>query len=520
LGPEDSGAPGSYLTIEAVPGAPVVLDGSDPEVNDALLDNWLRYQDSIYYTDLTWGDTDCENGSSPGYVGEQWEGDSRRYLLYKGASQWNDFVAAPAGKAYYDCNGRLYVVTYEADDPDGHEMHVSRWATGVTLAGADYVRIRNLEFRYYGVFGVFLTKPGADYNVIEGNAFHGNGECHIRVGKYATPGSSNNLIQDNHLYERGYRDSGWTWDVAYDHAAFAGVLLTFVGPGNVIRRNTSIGGWDAIDVTVQSHHTDVYENTVQECMDDGIEIDNEPGQNIRVWENRIRDCYSGISNQGWFRGDYWNTGPVYIFRNVIEGGNDPQGRTDLTGGGEGYYSHYAFKVGGDMDWLGRVYYYHNTISISASPYDGNGLQAAGGAHFSGVVSRNNLWSVSGKVYDLRYATAIRQHDMDYNNLHNAGTPTDAQFVRWSGDGGPEGNGLYRNLADLQTYTGQELHSISNNGTLFNPDLSLRAGSPEIDAGCVLVGFNDRGPWAYQGRKPDIGAFEFRPQYLPIILRVR
>jgi len=235
-------------------------------------------------------------------------------------------------------------------------------------------------------------------------------------------------------------------------------------------------------------------------------VDNEPGQNIRVWDNIIRYCFSSISNQDWFLGDYWNSGPVYVFRNVIEGDGDPQGRTDTNG--DTYDSKYAFKVGTDEDKIGRIYYYHNTISLEYSSGGGNGVQDAGGDHFSGVVARNNLWAVGGRVFRLRHQTTVSYHDFDYDNLHNAGTATDTRFIEWSNSGGPEGNGVYRNLSDFQTYTGQESNGISDNGTLFNSDLSLQAGSPEIDAGCVIVGFNDRGPWAYSGQKPDIGAFEY------------
>jgi uncharacterized repeat protein (TIGR01451 family) len=240
-------------------------------------------------------------------------------------------------------------------------------------------------------------------------------------------------------------------------------------------------------------------------MDDAIEVDDQPGYNIRVWGNTIRHCFSGISSQGWFRGDYWNAGPIYVFRNVIQGGRDPFGRSDVTG--EVYYTNYAFKVGADNEWPGRIHYYHNTISIPDSPLNGNGIQDAGGRYFSGIVSRNNLWNVSWRVFSLRYSTTIVDHDMDCDNLHNVGTPTDSKFVAWSRDGGPDGDGVYRNLTNFQVYTGQEMRGISDNGTLFDADLSLQSGSPEIDAGCVIVGFNDRGPWAYQGAKPDIGAFE-------------
>jgi hypothetical protein len=460
LGVEDSGTPGNYLTIEAAPGEHVILDGSDVDLNDPAVDNWHHYQNDIYYTDVPWGDSQCSIDSLPNYIGEQRGGDGTRYLLYDGGtSDWDDFLAAPSGKAYYDCGGpyrgRLYVVTYDADDPDNNEMHVSRRGVGLVLAGADYVRIRNLEFRYYGLYGVYLTQPGADHNVIEENTFHGMGRYHIRVGAWGTLYSSDNLIQDNHFYERGYRDSGWTGDMQYRYAPSVGIRLNYAGPGNVIRRNTLKGGSDAITMGWQSHNTDVYENVIEEYMDDGIEVDDQPGQNIRVWGNIIHHCYSGISNQDWFIGDYWNTGPVYIFRNVIMGGSDPQGRTDVNG--DVYFSNYAFKVGTDEDWVGPVYYYHNTISIPDSPVGGNGVQDAGGDHFSGIVARNNLWNVRGRVFYLRYPTTVTRHDFDCDNLHNAGTPTDTRFIQWSSSGGPEGNGVYRNLSDFQAYTGAARH---------------------------------------------------------------
>ena len=508
----DSGTPGHYLTIEAAPGEHVVLDGSDPDLNDTTVDNWhlyqgsLYYPGSVYYTDLAWGDSGCDGGSLPHYVGEQRGGDGMRYLLYQGTGEWNDFLAAPPGKAYYDCAGRLYVVTYDADDPDNREIHVSRQYIGLDLVGADYVRVRELEFRYYGIYGMHLGKPGADHNIIEGNTFHGIGRYLIRVGDWDTSSSSDNLIQDNHFYERGYRDSGWTGDAQYHYANSIGVRLNYAGPGNVVRRNTFKGGTDAIDVGWQSLDTDVYENLIEEYMDDGIEVDDQPGYNIRVWGNTLRYCFSGISNQGWFKGDYENAGPVYVFRNVIVGGPDPEGRGDLDG--NPYFTAFAFKVGWDLQAYGRLYYYHNTVAFSGSTSDGSGIQNAGGAYFSGLVTRNNLWQVNDKVTNLRLPTTVTGHDLDCDNLHNPGTPTDTRFARWSNSGGPNGNGTYRNLADFQRYTGQELHGISNNGTLLNPDFSLRAGSPEIDAGCVITGFNDRGPSAYKDARPDIGAFEY------------
>jgi hypothetical protein len=520
---ENSGEPGAYLTIEAAPGAQVILDGSDSDLNDPDSDNWLHYQDSIYYTDLAWGDPECGSITLPGYVGEQRDGDGVRYLRYQGTDEWDDFLSSPPGSAYYDCQGRLYVVTYDADDPDNHEMHVSRQRYGIVLAGADYVRIRNLQFRYYGSYAIYFTNPGASYNVIEGNTFHGIGRYHIRVGNSIDSPNSDNLIQNNYFYERGFRDSGWTWRLQHDFAGTVGVRLLNSGPGNVIRRNTFWGGSDGIGVVVQSHETDVYDNVIRSCMDDGIEVDNEPGYNIRVWGNRISYCYTGISNQGWFSGNYWNSGPVYILRNVIRGGQDPVGRADLNE--DGYHTAFAFKVGSDQDYFGRVYYYHNTIYIPDSPTNGSGVQDAGGAFFSGLVARNNIWSVTRLAIKLREPTTTVLHSLDCDNLYNSDTDTDAPLIEWSDSGGPEGDGVYRTLADFQAYTGQEMHGISDDSTRFRWDLSLGAGSPEIDAGCVIVGVNDQIPAEYEGDMPDMGAFEYQfgaagePSiYLPLVLR--
>ncbi len=68
----------------------------------------------------------------------------------------------------------------------------------------------------------------------------------------------------------------------------------------------------------------------------------------------------------------------------------------------------------------------------------------------------------------------------------------------------------RSLSDFQTATGQELNGISGDGPAKWFDHRLKVGSPEIDHGCVITGFNDRGPWKYLGPSPDIGAVEWKP----------
>ena len=502
----DSGEDGAFITIEAEPGGDAVLDGSDPDLNDQSADNWLPFSESIYFTDLSWADDSCSKRTLPGYVGEKIDGDSVRYLLYEGSSQWGDFLLAPPGSAFYDCEKRLYVKTYQEDDPDHHEMHVSRFRNGVVLAGADFLRIRNIEFRFYGDYGIYFANPGADNNVIEGNSFHGIGLYHIRIGQSSSPSSSDNMIQDNEFYENGFRDSGWTWNEQYRQAAVTGIRLLDAGPGNIIRRNNFMSGTDAISIVNQSHNTDVYENKIFDCMDDGIEVDNEPGQNIRVWANEIHYCFSGISNQDWFTGVYYESGPVYIFRNVIIGGNDPGERENSLG--EIYHTAYAFKVGSDEDRPHDIYYYHNTVIIPDSFLNGNGIQDAGGLYFSGTIGRNNLFSTTRFVFNLRRMSTIRDHDFDCDGLYSSRLDSDKPFIQWSRHGGPEGNGSYNNLPDFQVATGQESNGSIGSGNagriLFDDQV--------IDSGCIITGFNDRGKWQYLGSNPDIGAYEWVPYH--------
>ena len=520
LDESDAGEPGKYITIEPAPGATVILDGSEPSINSGQ-DNWSFYSSSaqgdIYYTDLSWGSTDCDN-LTPRYVGELVQQQGVRYLLFdSGSDDWDeDFSPAPPGKAYYVCDdsglgpaGRLYVVTYSGDDPGGHEIHIARHGQAFRLRGADYIRIRGVEIRYYGWYGIHLSYSdisGSDHNIIENNIFHGIGQNHVEIeGKSGYEWSSNNLVQHNHFYEKGYRASGWTWEVEYKDAlgATVGLLVARTGHGNVIRGNRFDGGHDGIHVNVQSSDVDVYDNTITECMDDGIEIDNQPGQNIRLWNNAVTYCYASISLQDW---NGPGSGPVYIFRNVFIGGEDPQSRTDHTGGQIGYAGYTVFKVGSDVYPSGQVYVYHNTISLVRSSTTGTGIQGSGGQYFSNLVTRNNIWHVTGRVISLRSSTTIVSHDLDCDNLHDL-KPTDDVFIQWSSSGGPNDNGIYRTLSSFQTSTRQELHGISDARTIFDSDMSLKPGSPDIDAGCIVKGFNDREPNAFRGLAPDIGAFE-------------
>jgi hypothetical protein len=60
--------------------------------------------------------------------------------------------------------------------------------------------------------------------------------------------------------------------------------------------------------------------------------------------------------------------------------------------------------------------------------------------------------------------------------------------------------------------GQEVHGVGANPLFTDPangDFSLQVGSPCIEAGVIITGFNDVGdPFEYMGAAPDIGAVEY------------
>ena len=61
--------------------------------------------------------------------------------------------------------------------------------------------------------------------------------------------------------------------------------------------------------------------------------------------------------------------------------------------------------------------------------------------------------------------------------------------------------------------GQELHGLNAEPKFIDPvnaDYSLSPQSSLIDLGLIIPGINDVGDDAYQGKAPDIGAYESSP----------
>jgi hypothetical protein len=238
---------------------------------------------------------------------------------------------------------------------------------------------------------------------------------------------------------------------------------------------------DGIDVGdgPRCDNTDIHNNEVSECFDDGTEMDGSE-RNNRCFENRYTNVLVGISFQPIYGG------PAYAFRNAvynmrgepIKWHNAPDGALAI---------HNTFVRFGVPAYL----------ATEDSPVH--------------CMTRNNLFvGTSGRAYSLD--PKMIRCDFDYDGF--AGASGDI-FLKWNNvryataDEARAKAPVYHHVVvvDPATLFASGITAPLNNSTVFDPatiDLRLKAGSAAIDAGEVLPGFND----GFAGKAPDLGAYEF------------
>jgi len=286
-------------------------------------------------------------------------------------------------------------------------------------------------------------------------------------------GANNNLIENNVI----------SCNLGAGNAVYA-TYHWQGGNANVIRNNvftTTTGalrdgfGGGPEDSPGYNNDFDFYNNDIINCADDGFQIEGS-AINCRAWGNTVINSFRAIAFAPCLNG------PMYIFRNVV---------VTTTAAG-------SMTKNGDNS-NGRVYFYHNSF------YASNGVDACGmqqtNAGVNNYVVKNNIFRCDyWYVYELRVGDNV---DFDYNLLY---TTSETRFVEWL-------NGAhYLTLASFTLETGQEVHGIEGEATFVdgeNWDLHLQSGSDGIDAGVILVGFNDESsPWPYSGSAPDMGTYEY------------
>lgn len=258
--------------------------------------------------------------------------------------------------------------------------------------------------------------------------------------------------------------------------------VNITGAGHVVSYNLIRNVGDGVHNGDEGRMSasDIHNNDIDVCTDDGIEIDYSD-TNMRVFRNRITNCFAGISAQP------VHGGPAYLFRNLF---------LNLQ------YS--PFKLHNDT---AGVLLFHNTSVKSGFPFS----ISPGTETVSDVVTRNNLF-VGNASPALRSTGRMIRCDFDNDGYDWPGGP----FALWNGNqfasaSAARASGfLYakrgaRVMGPRRTFAGplsappgydQRLEPSAN-------DPRLADNAAAVDRGVPLPNFNDR----FTGAAPDLGCCE-------------
>ena len=262
------------------------------------------------------------------------------------------------------------------------------------------------------------------------------------------------------------------------------------GQGHVVCYNRISGYADGVDTfsTYPCSSIDFYGNDISECTDDGVEMDYSE-HNTRCFDNRLTNCFQGISTQ-----PTWG-GPVYIFRNAL-----------YNLGMETFKMHNSPS---------GCLFFHNTSVKAGMP-----LVLYTGQPVTNFVMRNNLFIGTEANYGYENTARMRDCDFDYDGFGGQWKT----FLKWNGAryatmDEVRGNApVYKHVVriDPATLFASGITTPADLKTQFGPkvnDLRLKEGSAAIDAGAVLPNIND----GFAGKAPDLGAYELGaplPHYGP------
>jgi hypothetical protein len=296
----------------------------------------------------------------------------------------------------------------------------------------------------------------------------------------------------------------WTEEALGNNGKNIGEGIVVTGPGHVIAHNHVEGFRDGISLVedrgaFDQHSIDIYRNDIYRCADDGIEADFSKG-NVRVYENRLTDCFMGISSQPSLGG------PTYFIRNVLF---NPLIQ--------------AFKL--QRGSVGDICF-HNTVVKNGDAFNVNTEATISRAWFANNLfiggepaKLNGFWSGENRSIYLPSAAPDCRFEFNGFGMHNS------DQVK-----GVIGQNKFHTLSELQ-----DLAQVSNaiqvdSGVFANrfelpmkplneheapTTFALKPNrSAAVDQGVHLPSINDQ----FHGDAPDLGAIEVEsltPRYGPL-----
>jgi hypothetical protein len=258
--------------------------------------------------------------------------------------------------------------------------------------------------------------------------------------------------------------------------------ISVSGAGHVIAWNYIHRVADGVHGTEHGRlaASDIHNNDIELCTDDGIEADYGDA-NVRVFENRVTNCYSGVSAQP------IHGGPLYVFRNAMLN-----------------VEYSPVKLHNDT---AGVLIFHNTSVRVGRPF----LIDPAGETVNDVVTRNNLFvGTSGPA--LSSTGKMIRCDFDHDGYAWEVGP----FAQWNGrtyrtpEAARASGQLYRRDGALQLAERRLFASGLRPPADFRTalpreanDLRLAAGSPAAGKGVGLPNFSD----GVTGAAPALGCCE-------------
>jgi len=379
----------------------------------------------------------------------------------------------------------LYVKPPDGEPLTNRQLRVAVHEYGFYFNQRRYIALENLDIGYYDAADIRLRN--SDHIAIRSCRIHHSRSMVVVNGRAST----DNLVEDCAIWGTGV--AAWPWEICHhDHDCSSNAVnFRDAGEGNVIRRNYCrgvfngiyLGQWTTDYPDENALENDVYENRLEEIVDDGLEPECK-GINLRMYRNSFSKVFSPISLAP------IETGPTWVMYNVIDGLWPGSPGAERWGGGPGWIK-ISLTPAGERP-LGALRIYHNTALIRTPGQNGWGSAGSGDTHFV-----NNVVSTTRYVFEnTRSESYPPGNKWDYNNLYT----THSQYVKWEN--------VRLDEEGFQAL-GFQRHGISAPPQFVDAEqgnYALRADDPGIDKGLPLPGIND----GYRGNAPDMGAFEYQP----------
>jgi len=369
----------------------------------------------------------------------------------------------------------------------------------VTMS-ADYVQLKNLRFKQTNHNSVEVGSGHHDVwleNLYHENvsSMHSYNDAGVLLdgGNYRVYILENTILSPTgaSIPPLSTRWDSETCGIYFDGAANA--IGGFIIRGNTIGSGADSGFRDCIGNTPETvgggiNDSDIYNNTVTGCRDDGIQMEG-GDVNLRIWGNNVQ------ANNGYscFAAQTGYTGPIYWFRNVC--------RLSWTGG-----SGAAWKMGG----LEMALIFHNSIETTGNGHDGLGDESGGSGGTMYITALNNIIKTQANPLYKVFSTGTL---FDYNQYYR---PGGGVIVRlWNGSTDYSTIAAFRSGTGSCPASGDECHGLSGDPRYVDTSLHIDPASPANNAGVVIPNFNDaNSAWPYTGSAPDLGAYESAGSSVP------